>query len=162
MRLSSLVLLCLPALAWALSSDREQPVHIKADQVVLDEREGVSHYTGNVQLDRGSLHLRGDRMTVHQRGRELQRIDVNGSPAYFSQLPDGESTPVEAWARHITYRSAEDRLVLEGEARVRQSGNLFQGGHIVYDTARSRVNASGGEQRERVHVIIQPEERNDP
>lgn len=147
--------------ATALESDREQPVHITADSVEIDEREGVSHYRGNVQLDQGTLSIRADRMTVHQTGREIERILIDGTPARFSQLPDGAQVAVEAQARHMTYLGSAGQLELEGEALVEQEGNTFSGNEIVYDTERSTVKASRGgrEDDERVRVIIQPEKK---
>lgn len=159
-RASSWILLSLfVSTASALESDREQPVHIRADSVEIDERQGVSHYRGNVQLDQGTLSIRADRMTVHQTGREIERILIDGTPARFSQLPDDAEVPVEAQARHMTYLGGAGQLELEGEARVEQEGNTFSGNVIVYDTGRSTVKASrsGGEDDERVRVIIQPE-----
>lgn len=157
------LLFCLPAASLALESDREQPVHISADQVELDEQKGVSHYRGNVHLDQGTLSIRADRMTVYQTRRQIDRILIHGAPAYFTQLPEAEQQPVEAEASQMTYLSNQARLELEGEARVEQDGNTFSGNRIVYDTQRSTVRASrGSDDQDRVHVIIQPEEDPSP
>lgn len=157
------LLLWLPVSGQALESDREQPVHIRADEVVLDEQKGVSHYTGNVHLEQGTLNIHADRMTVYQTRRQVERILIHGSPARFTQLPEAAEAPVEARAEQMTYLSAEARLELEGAARVEQEGNTFSGNRIVYDTERSTVRASRGrEDSDRVHVIIQPENETSP
>lgn len=155
------LLLCLvPALAAALSSDREQPIHIKADRVSLDERRGVSHYTGNVRLTQGTLTILSDTMTVYQANRQLQRVVIDGDPARYTQMPDNAKQPVKARARQMVYRSQQGTLTLEGQAHVEQEGSTFSGQHIVYDIDKDQIQAQGGgQEQERVHVIIQPQKQ---
>ena len=39
----------------ALPDDREQPISIKADKAVRDEKQGFTIYSGNVIMEQGSL-----------------------------------------------------------------------------------------------------------
>ena len=45
-----LLLVLVPAMAQALSSDRRQPITIEADRATLNEKDGSSIYEGNVHL----------------------------------------------------------------------------------------------------------------
>lgn len=145
--------------ASALSSDRDQPINIRADRVRIDEHKGISEYSGHVELTQGSIVLTADQLTVYQSQGKLQRIEAHGTPARFKQLPDNSRKAIEAYAEQMEYRAGSERLLLTGQARVTQGGNVFSGHTISYDTRRSTVTArkddseSGGG---RVHAIIQP------
>ena len=95
--------------AAALSSDREQPIELEADSAHIDERTGVSVYTGNVKLTQGSTRLLADRLTV-ERGEDGNRVVAEGQPATFSQQPDDKPKPVEGLAKTID--SSLDSLTL--------------------------------------------------
>ncbi len=155
------LLLCLaPALATALSSDRQQPIHIKADRVTLDERKGVSHYQGNVRLTQGTLTILADTMTVYQVNRQLDHVVIQGNPAHYTQRPDNATAPIKARAQQMVYRSGQATLTLDGQAHVEQEGSTFSGQHIVYEIDKDQIQARGGKQeKERVHVIIQPQQQ---
>ncbi len=145
--------------ASALSSDRDQPINIRADRVRIDEHKGISEYSGHVELTQGSIVLTADQLTVYQSQGKLQRIEARGTPARFKQLPDNSRKAIEAYAEQMEYLAGSERLLLTGQARVTQGGNVFSGHTIAYDTRRSTVSArkddseSGGG---RVHAIIQP------
>ena len=42
---------------WALGSDRQQPIHIKADHITVNEKKGFSIYRGNVLMTQGTLRV---------------------------------------------------------------------------------------------------------
>lgn len=149
--------LALPLGAVALEGDRQQPIQVQADSVELDNRTGVSTYRGNVVLDQGTLHLEADLLKVYRGNDELDRIEAEGRPVRLRQRPEGAAADVEGEALRLEYRAAQDRLLLEGSASVRQGGDLFSGERIEYDIVRSRVQASGQDNGGgRVQAIIQP------
>lgn len=150
--------LLLPTPAAALESDRYQPIHVQADRLELDNRLGISTYRGNVVLEQGSLRLEADVLVVHRKGDALDRLEAEGRPVRFRQLPDGSTEMIEGEARRLEYRAAQDQLLLQGTASVRQAGNLFSGERIEYDIVKSRVRASGqtDDGDGRVRAIIQP------
>jgi lipopolysaccharide transport periplasmic protein LptA len=149
--------LALPLGAAALESDRQQPIQVQADSVELDNRTGVSTYRGNVVLDQGTLHLEADLLKVYRGNDELDRIEAEGRPVRLRQRPEGAAADVEGEALRLEYRAAQDRLLLEGSASVRQGGDLFSGERIEYDIVHSRVQASGQDNGGgRVQAIIQP------
>ena len=41
--------------AWALPSDREQPIRVQADTAELDDKQGVAVYRGDVVITQGTL-----------------------------------------------------------------------------------------------------------
>ena len=49
-----------PWAVMAMTGDREQPIHIEADSVDIDDKKGVSIYRGNVRMTQGSIVLTAD------------------------------------------------------------------------------------------------------
>jgi lipopolysaccharide export system protein LptA len=146
--------------AQALTSDREQPIDLEADSAHIDERTGISVYTGNVKVTQGSTRLLADRLTV-ERGTDGNHLVAEGRPATFSQLPDGKPEPVEGRARTIDYHTAREQVILTGAAEVWQAGNRFASERIVYDSAGDIVRGGqaspGAQPGERVRITIQPQ-----
>lgn len=150
-------LLAAPTAALCLSTDRDQPMHIQADRVELDEKTGVSTYRGAVELSQGSLHLTADSLTVHRIGNKVERLVADGTPATFRQRPDNAVQDTHGQARHLEYRADDATIELSGQARLWNNGDEFSSARIVYDADQNRVRANGGESKDgRVHAIIHP------
>jgi len=142
--------------AFALPGDSEQPIHITADRAQISERDGVATYTGNVQLDQGSLHVTADQLTIYTRDGAVIHITAEGRLAHFQQLPETDAPMVQANARTITYYTDEQKVVLEGEAELKQAEDSFRGEYIEYNIVDKVVNASGGEASSRVEMVVYP------
>lgn len=148
-----------PGTAFALSTDRDQPMYIEADKVHIDEKSGVSTYRGNVSLTQGSMHLTADKAAVHnKKDQTLEKVMIVGNPVRFRQRPDDAAEDVRAESRRMEYFADKDRLNLIEEAKVWQGGNVFTGNRIVYDTLHHVVTGTKapGEKSDRVRITIQP------
>jgi len=147
-----------PISVLALSTDKQQPIRIEADSVVIDDAKGTALYRGNVRYAQGSTHLEADEVTVYSADRQkVDKVVATGKPATFRQRPDNADEDMRGQAERVVYFAAEQRVVLEGDAHLWQRKNEFAGSRIEYETAKETVKAfrSGGDQG-RVHVIIQP------
>lgn len=160
------------ASAWALASDRDQPIEIEADFAELDDQRGVTIYTGNVIVTQGSLRLWGDKLTVnYSEDQELERAYLEGQPARFRQRPEGKDEETQGEAMQIEYHAQESLLYLIEEARLEQGGKLLTGHRITYDTERSILTARRapeGERRDaravppkRIRVVIPPKKKDE-
>ncbi|MEK9817473.1 MAG: lipopolysaccharide transport periplasmic protein LptA, partial [Limnobacter sp.] len=76
--------------ALALESDKQQPTTIDANQMTYNEKSNVNVFTGNVLLTRGSLVIRGDKLTLTERSDGTQFATVEGKPARFKQQRDSD------------------------------------------------------------------------
>lgn len=152
------LLLCLPLLAVALDSDRDQPIHLESDKASIDELQGVNIFTGNVHLRQGTMNLRGELMTVYLADGSIERAEIDGSPATFVQRPQGKDQDMHASALRMEYYAAEERIVLIGQARVWDAeGNDFRSNRIVYHVGKNTVNAGDGTKTgDRVHITLPP------
>jgi lipopolysaccharide export system protein LptA len=146
-----------PVASPALDSDRNEPIQIEADKATLDEQ-GNSIYEGNIYLHQGTLQLRGSKMTLTLNNRRIDRIRVEGHPATFSQRPDGADSDQQAEAGHIEYLTANRRLLLQGNAAIRQAGREeFRSDRIELNLRDNTVQAGGEGAGNRVHITLQPE-----
>ncbi len=128
--------------AWALSTDRDQPIEIEADRAEADDSRRVTVYQGNVILDQGTLRITGDTVTIYfDESGELTKLVSIGRPARFRQLPDGESEYRRARAQRMEYYAKQDLIVLLGKAAYGQGKDRITAERIVYDSRRSRIKA---------------------
>lgn len=153
-----LVLTLFTGLAQALPDDRDQPIHITADKALRDEKQGVTVYTGNVQMDQGSMRITADTLTIYHVTEEADKIVAEGRPARMQQQPELDKGPVHAHAEVIEYFRDEERVHLQSNARVEQDGAVVAGDSIDYLIAEQLVKADSDQTLEgnRVQVIIPP------
>lgn len=152
-KLSGLVWLISNA-AFALSTDRNQPLNIEADSAKLDNLKGFTVYSGNVIVNQGTLQLFADKVTLtYNAEKQVQTIiaESNGQMVRFKQLLDNKEE-VRAQAKRMEYLAKDDILHLKQDAQVWKAKDTVSGQHIVYDSKRAQVMASEG----RVKVIIEP------
>jgi len=123
---------CLAAAgAWALKSDKSQPINIQADHGDFradpkNNSNGTGIYTGHVVITQGSIKLTADKAILHVVNNELDTADVTGSPATFEQTPDN-GEPMHGRALEITYDASKDQIDLITEAQLTQAVNQVNG-----------------------------------
>lgn len=152
--------------AWALPTDREQPIRVQADSAELDDKQGVAVYRGDVVITQGTLKITGDTVTITQdKNGDIEVFTSVGKPAYYEQKPSADKQIVKAYGLTIQYFAANERIVLIDQAKVIQEGNTFEGEKIVYDTQRQIVNAGRATgtnltaPRPRIDMVIQPKNK---
>lgn len=154
--------------AFALPTDRDQPIHIQSDDAQLDDKQGVATYTGDVIITQGSMKITGNKVTVTRNANgDVDVFTAVGNLAYYEQKPAVDKPVVKAYAVTIQYFAPQNRIVLVDRAKVINDGNTSEGEKIVYDTVRQVVNAGRAngskltEQRPRIDMVIQPKKKTD-
>ncbi|MDH5784586.1 MAG: lipopolysaccharide transport periplasmic protein LptA [Chromatiales bacterium] len=154
------LLLILPWFSVALAEGTttlQGPIAIEADRMEMNQRQGTSHYRGNVLLKQGELLIKADSITLHTKGKELQRVEISGSPATLRQHSDNADQAIRAEARQMDYHPQQGWIEFRGAAQLWRQGNEFSGESIRYNLRQRMVKASGGtEGEERVRVLLQP------
>lgn len=142
----------------ALPGDRQQPIKIRADRMVVDERQGISHYSGEVHMTQGSLEVRADDLVVHINKGQVIQIIITGEPATLQQQRQADQPAIRSSAKKMEYDTRTGRLFLIDNASVLQGPNRFSGDRIEYDTFRSIVAAGTHEENQggRVRAVIEP------
>jgi lipopolysaccharide export system protein LptA len=150
-------IVCHAPWVYALRSDRDQPIHIEADRVNIDDKREVSHYQGNVHMTQGTMKIDADEVFVHLRDGALHKVIIIGKPAHFQQQTERSGGPIKSQANRMEYFAGNEKLLLRDDAVVIQDGNRFTGDYIEYDTRASVVKANKEQDSgARVHAIIQP------
>ncbi len=165
--LAALLALLAAPLAQALSTDRDQPMDIRADhqKTAIGEQ---TQLNGNVVMVQGSLKATGANATVYQHpsnardargndiGGSVRRIVLTGQRAHLEERQDGGGL-VTADARKIDYNVDTSIAELTGDVRVLQQGRgEFYGEHMTYNTVTGEIESGGTTPGNRVHMIIQP------
>lgn len=147
--------------AYALESDRKQPIEIEADKGELDQKNQSTTFTGNVIIKQGSLNIRASSVHVTRSEDGQQTMKATGNPVKFGQTLDGNKGTINGEANNVEYASATGIVRLSGNAKVTRGGDKAQGSTITYNT-RTEVYtvagspASNGKSGKRVSIVIQP------
>lgn len=153
------VLLTIPATAFAATPDEEQPIHITADALDIQDNQGISVYTGHVEVTQGSLTLFGDKITIRHPKRQVESIKVVGTPAKFKRFDAVEQRWINGEAKQIDYQAGAKTVLLTGDAKVEQPGkNLITGPKLFYDLQNKTLQAqSTPQEKKRISVTLMPE-----
>jgi lipopolysaccharide export system protein LptA len=149
------------AFTLALPGDKNETIRGSADNLTVDQKNGVATYTGSVKIQQGSLVISADSIVIHTNpDSSVEKMIATGSPARFQQQPEKDQAIVTAAAKQITYTPNNEHLVLIEDASVEQNGAVMSGPHIDYDLvkevmkAAGSTDASGGSQR--IEIVIPP------
>jgi len=132
------------AQSFALSSDRDQPAQIQADDTEVDFRTGIRTLTNNVLVVQGTLRVKADKLvaTYNKQG-DLVKAVADGSLARFKQRPDGQPDDVEGWAKKILVDYPTNTITLIGKAALKQGASTATGNEIVYNMATDKLRIKG-------------------
>ena len=117
-----------------------EPIDIKADYLLFDEKKGLSEYKGQVLFSKKTLKVKANTITLNHQDNRIIKGLIQGSPVEILHAPDNEAK-VTSQARKMEYFVTQDRLELLGEASVTQGNRHFSGEHIIYDTRQQNITA---------------------
>lgn len=140
----------------ALSSDRDQPIHIEADNLQIDDNRNISIYQGNVAMQQGSLDIKADRIILHfDNDKNLQWIEISGAPATFNQL-NAKQEPIAGSALKMNYYEDKSVMELLGNARFKSNQDTIESETITINTETEAMQAGDPQGKSRVRMLIQP------
>lgn len=146
----------------ALPNDKNETIRGSADNLTVDQKNGVATYTGSVTISQGSLKISADSIVIHTNpDSSVEKMIATGSPARFQQQPDPEQGIVTAAAKQITYTPNNEHLILIEDASVEQNGAVMSGPHIDYDLVKEVMKAAGTKntpsgEGQRIEIVIPP------
>ena len=125
------------------------PVVVEAQKLTYNDKEKVATYIGDVVTQHGSTVITGDKLTIFfdPTGKHIRKIIVEGN--VHIKDPRGEG-----WCEKLIYYPFEEKVVLIGNARLKQNDNLIIGDKIVA-YRDGRVDVEGVKQR--VKTVIYPQ-----
>lgn len=146
--------------AFALESDKDQPITIDSNTATYDDASATSIYTGNVISIQGSLRVESDKLVVHFVDGDAEKLVFTGNKAKFKQTPKEGDEDITGEALTGEYYPKKNLLILIEKATVWQGNGTYSSELIEYDSRNSVVKA--GEttsDAKRVHVTLQPKSK---
>lgn len=137
---------------FAETEDDEAPIRLVGNSVQANLADADSSWSfiGSVKLDRGSMTMTADSMTVERTAGKIVTVVAEGTPVQFTQ---SKPNLVTASSSRVTYSVEDQTIVLSGEVMLLQEGNQIRGEHVEYDLAVGELvagstNPSDGQQIE--------------
>ena len=148
----ALVLALAAGTAGAEKADRNKPMNVEADALRYDDVQQTSVFTGKVVVTKGTIVIRGAKMTVRQDPEGFQYGGVTAEPgkqAYFRQKRDGVDEYIEGESETIEYDGRADRVKFIGRAEMRRLrgatvNDETSGSVITYDNTNDQFTVDGG------------------
>lgn len=157
------VLMLLGASAcFAERADRSKPMHLEADQVIMDDAQHISTFIGNVRLSQGTMLISGDKIVVVEDKDGFKHATAYGNTAEFRQKREGLDGYVEGYGNRIDYDARAGTLNFQENARLKRDLDEVTGDNITYNvkTEIFRVNSGNANQEndkpQRVRAVLQP------
>ena len=153
---AGLCLCMLSTAAFALKSDRQQPLEVNADSTDGTLGDGTATLKGHVEIQQGTLLVRADVASVEKTDGRVQRIELTGEPVHLQQEIE-EQGQVTAEARNVVYEVASGIVTLTGAADVVHPQYHISGERLVYDMNLQHFQGSGGDENGRIRIRLDPE-----
>jgi lipopolysaccharide export system protein LptA len=156
--------LILPAstVSWAMSNDREKVAELSADTANLDQQTHRGEYTGHVEFNQGTSHLRAAKAITQGSPQNKLILAIalgnKDNQAHYWTQTEADKPLLHAYADKICYYPERHLIELMGHAHVSQGDNSFSGPKISYDTEKQHV-ISKGKGKNRTLIIIHPEKK---
>ncbi len=157
------------AYTFAESADRNKPIELEADSVIVNDAKQTSTYLGTVILTQGTLIIHADKLVVREDINGFQHSTSTGNPTTFKQKRDGKNEYMEGSAKRIEYDGRMDKVQLYKKAWVKRGQDIIYGDYISYDANAEYAEVIGGKKSEsegpssgRVKAIIQPKNKTKP
>jgi lipopolysaccharide export system protein LptA len=151
-------LLAVPLCVLGADSERQQPVHLRADRIDIDQKKGLSLYRGNVVFNQGTLRLTAARAEVQNRANVLETVTAEGKPVTFRHRPEGLAEFIEGEASRAVYHAPTRRVDLYGNVRVQRGRDLFRSAVLHYDIENQSMIGESANGR-RVYAALESRAR---
>jgi lipopolysaccharide export system protein LptA len=159
-----------PTAAMAEKADRDKPVNLEADRVSVDDVKKVQIFEGNVQLVKGTLVIRAERIVVTQDDDGYQRGVATGTasvPPHFRQKREGQDEYIEGEGERIEHDAKAEKTEFFNRAWVKSGLDEVRGQFISYDAKTENYFVTSGPNGtraqpgsgERVRAVIQPKNK---
>ncbi len=153
--------------AHAERADRDKPIHLEANRVVMDDSRQLSSFEGRVQLTQGTLLIQADKIVVREDAQGYQHLTATGNPARFRQRYEGSDDYAEGDGERIEYDTRAETVDFFGQARVKRGLDEVSGAQITYSTKTEIFDVSGKptpgveatSTDSRVRAVIQPKSK---
>lgn len=160
--------------ACAEKADKDKPVHLEADRIAIDDAKKIHILEGNVQLTRGTLVIRTEKLVVTQDANGFQKGVAYGGAgglAHFRQKREGKDEYIDGEAERIEHDGNLEKTDLFNRAFVKSGMDEVRGQYISYDgrsenyvvtSGANGTSAAAAGKPDRVRAVIQPKKDGKP
>jgi lipopolysaccharide export system protein LptA len=147
-------------------ADRDKPLFLDADQVLIDDIHKTSTFTGNVRLVQGTMLIRADKIEVLKYTDGFQQTKAYGNTASFRQKREASEGYLEGYGERIEYDTRTGTVDFYGQARVKRDSDEVRGDHITYSMKTETFQVSGAASSvntppKRVRAVLQPRSKSE-
>ena len=131
-----------------MPGDRDKPIEVEADSVLIDESKGFNQFMGDAVVTQGSLFLSAELIEIQTSDEEVESVVAKGSqqkPAKYTQEQPNQARFVEATAIKINYDVEKGVVFLVGDAHLVQGFDSFSGETLEYDIDNDKVLVKSSE-----------------
>lgn len=127
---------------------KDEPVQVTADRMVSETRTDQVVFSGNVEVHRGDLYVKADRLEVRQdrQTRKVSHMVAIGNVF----IRKGEQA---ATAERATFFENEQKAVLTGNPHAWEGTTQIWGEEMVFLLAEGSMTVTGGAQRVRMQML---------
>jgi len=133
--------------AFALDTDADQPISVLAQSAEFNPDQGLAIYTGNVEIEQGSLKVKAHKVTVYRKpDGSMDKIIAEGQSeerVHMQQKPNPNDPVVHAYAMRIDYLTDAQQVDLNRQAQLENGQDRFTGERILYHLQTKRIQAWG-------------------
>lgn len=136
-----------------LSHDSSAPVEVTADQLDIDQKNGIAIFTGNVLVGQAELRMRSPRLRVEYArkseggaGGEIEHMIATGGVVLTNRDAVAES-------READYTVSTGEVIMTGDVVITQDQNVLAGDRFVV-----QLKDGTGVMTGRVRTILQQSE----
>jgi len=134
------------------NADKDKPMNIEADELVHDDLNQLTVFTGRVLVTKGTLVLKGERIEVREDPQGFQYGVITperGKRAYYRQKREAVNEFMEGEALRIEYDGRLDRVTLLDQAVLRRYrgtvlNDEMSGQLITYDHLSETFRVGSG------------------
>lgn len=135
----------------------DEDIIISANSARFHQDEGWGIYQGKAELEQGQRHMTAEKITLYvNKNGDLERVEAEGNPVI---LRDGQD--IEARADFLLYEVQKDTITLTKNAYINNEGRTFEGAKVIYHLTSRNVEADGGDENERVRLVIPADKKSD-
>lgn len=125
--------------------DREQPIHVKANRIEINQKKSTTLYIGRVSFIQGGINITADRAEASYKGDKIDTVVATGNPVTLVQPSDTPGQDLHVSALRLEYHALDSKAVLSGKVRLQQGTNVVLCNTLHYDLAEGSLTAEGGE-----------------
>jgi lipopolysaccharide export system protein LptA len=135
--------------------DHEQPIHIKADRIEINQKKSTTLYIGRVSFTQGGLRINAARAEASYKGDKIDTVIASGKPVTLYQKSETPGQDLHASALRLEYHALDNKADMSGAVRLQQGTSVVLCNTLHYDLVEGTLSAEGDGADQRVTVTIE-------